>query len=130
LIVDDEPHIINSLMRELHAEKYRILTSSNAEVALQIVRDNRIGVILSDLVMPGMDGITFLNHARLIDPDAIHIVLTAHGTFESVVRSVTKSPIFRYIAKPWSSSDMKSTIASAFEAYEANVECRGGAGSP
>jgi DNA-binding NtrC family response regulator len=125
LIVDDEPHVINSLVRELHGEKYNILTAASAEVALQLIRENRIGVIMSDLVMPGMNGITFLSHARRIDSATVHIVLTAHGTIESIVRSVTESPIFKYIAKPWSQADMRSTIAAAFEAYEAYLECKG-----
>jgi len=125
LIVDDEPHIINSLIRELHGEKYNILTATSAGVALQLIRENRIGVILSDFVMPGMDGITFLNHAGRIDSKTIHIILTAHGAFESVVRTITESPIFKYIAKPWSQSEMKSTLAAAFVAYEANLERKG-----
>ncbi len=122
LIVDDEPPVINSLVRQLHGEKYKILTASNAAFALQLLRDNQVGVILSDLVMPEMDGITFLNRAGHIDSNAVHIVLTAHGTFESVVKTVTERPIFKYIAKPWTQAEMKATIAAAFEAYEANFE--------
>jgi CheY-like chemotaxis protein len=71
LIVDDASPVIHSLLRQHHGGKYNILTASSAEVALQLIRENRIGVILSDVVMPGMDGIAFLNHAGRIDSNQL-----------------------------------------------------------
>lgn len=61
LIVDDEPNTISSLERQLRRASYSIYSANSGEAGLRVLEENDIGVVLSDLMMPEMDGITFLN---------------------------------------------------------------------
>ena len=124
LIVDDEPQILNSLTRELRGEGYRIHTGGDGPAGLEVLRANEIGVVLSDQMMPGMDGIAFLEEARRLKPDAVRIMLTGHGTFESASKAINRSHVFGYLTKPWDAEDLKAKLRSAFEYYELVMENR------
>lgn len=122
LIVDDESNVIKSLKRELMGERYNIFEACDGESGLEILRGKNIGVILSDQRMPGMDGLTFLRKAKTVNPNAVQIILTGYGTFEHALEAINQLKAFGYLTKPWSSSALKSTIASAFAYYELTAE--------
>jgi len=124
LIVDDEPQILNSLKRELKQEGYGIHTAANGPAGLDVVRRHDIGVVLSDQMMPGMDGIAFLEEVKGIRPDAVRIILTGHGTFEYASKAINRSSVFGYLTKPWQPQELKTTIRRAFEHYEIVMENR------
>ena len=124
LLVDDEPQILNSLKRELRDEGYRIHTAEGGQAGLDILKKHETGVVLSDQMMPGMDGIAFLEEARRLKPDAVRIMLTGHGTFESASKAINRSHVFGYLTKPWDAEDLKAKLRSAFEYYELVMENR------
>jgi two-component system NtrC family sensor kinase len=124
LIVDDEPQILNSLKRELKAEGYCIHAAESGRAGLELIGNHDIGVVLSDQMMPGMDGIAFLEEARRMKPDAIRIMLTAHGSFDSASKAINRSNVFGYLTKPWHSEDLKAFLRRAFEHYDLVMENR------
>ena len=124
LIVDDEQQILNSLRRELKAEGYCIHTAENGRAGLEVIGASDIGVVLSDQMMPQMDGIAFLEEVKRRRPDAIRIMLTAHGSFDSASKAINRSNVFGYLTKPWHSEDLKAFLSRAFEHYELVMENR------
>ncbi len=124
LMVDDEPQILNSLMRELRQEGYRIYTANDGPAGLDIVRNHDIGVVLSDQMMPQMGGIAFLEEVGRLKPDTIRIMLTAHGSFESASMAINRSNVFGYLTKPWHSEDLKTFLRRAFEHHDLIMENR------
>jgi response regulator RpfG family c-di-GMP phosphodiesterase len=124
LIVDDEPQILNSLKRELKAEGYCIHTAENGRAGLEVIGASDIGVVLSDQMMSQMDGIAFLEEVKRLRPDAIRIMLTAHGSFDSASKAINRSNVFGYLTKPWRAEDLQASLRRAFEHYELMMENR------
>lgn len=117
LIVDDEPNIIHSLSRQLRRENYNILSAYSGMAALDLLADNDIGVILSDQMMPEMDGVTFLEAAKKKKPDTVRLMLTGQSSIENTMAAVNRSQVFEYLTKPWTADTLRGTIARAFEHY-------------
>lgn len=117
LIVDDEPRVIASLLRELRDADYQIHTAEDGTAGLEILKKEDIGVILSDLVMSEMDGLTFLSKAKSIRPEAIQIILTGHASLNLVLKAINESKVYYYLTKPWSIDILKSSLTMAFERH-------------
>jgi putative two-component system response regulator len=115
LIVDDEENIINNLKRELSGERYDIFSAGSAKEGLELLRGLEAGVLLSDRLMPGMDGVEFLNLVRDQYPDVVRVLLTDHGTSHSAADSHCYSSLFGCLTKPWNPEELKRTLSMAFE---------------
>jgi putative two-component system response regulator len=124
LIVDDEPNVLSSLKREVRQEGYTIYLATQGEAGLDILQNHNIGVILSDQMMPKMDGITFLERAKQRNPDAVRLILAAHESLENAMAAIDRAGVFGYLTKPWSSDELKGTIARAYEHYDLIMENR------
>jgi response regulator RpfG family c-di-GMP phosphodiesterase len=124
LIVDDEPNVINSLDRQLRRDGYIIHSAHSGKKGLRLLNEKNIGVVLSDLMMPEMDGITFLELVKQRKPDAVCMLLTANGSLNSAMDAVNRLQIFGYLTKPWSAQQLKAAIARAFEQYNLIAENR------
>ncbi|MFH1292694.1 MAG: HD domain-containing phosphohydrolase, partial [Pseudomonadota bacterium] len=122
LIVDDEKNVINSLEREFRDEGYIIFSTNSAKEGLDLLKQLDIGVVLSDQMMPGMDGITFLEHLKEYMPDVVRILLTGHGSLDSAMTAINNSQIYSYLTKPWCSDALKGTVARAFDHHNAVME--------
>lgn len=122
LIVDDEPKVINSLNRQLRRDGYTIYSANSGEKGLQLLNEKDIGVVLSDLAMPEMDGITFLGLVKQNKPDVVRMLLTANGSLNNAMDAVNRLQIFGYLTKPWADEELKATIASAFKHYNLIAE--------
>ncbi|MCK5507192.1 MAG: response regulator [Desulfobacterales bacterium] len=122
LIVDDEQNTINSLKRQLRHENYSIYSANSAKAGLECLKENDIGVVISDLMMPEMDGITFLETVKQIKPDVVRILFTAYGTLENAMDCINRSQIFGYLTKPWSPDIISRTIEGAFQHYNLFIE--------
>ena len=122
LIVDDEPNVIHSLKRQLRDEKYAIYSANSGKAGLELLKAQDIGVVLSDYMMPGMDGIVFLESIKQHRPDVVRILLTGHGSLENAMAAVNRSQIFGYLTKPWTPEVLRGTIARAFEHYALVME--------
>jgi signal transduction histidine kinase len=124
LLVDDDPRILDSLKRTLRSEGYRIYTSENGCDGLEILKKNDVGVVLSDQMMPGMDGIAFLEEVRHLKPDTIRIMLTASSSFENASYAINRANVFGYLIKPWQTADLKAFLRRGFEHHELVAENR------
>jgi response regulator RpfG family c-di-GMP phosphodiesterase len=113
LLVDDEVNLLQAMVRGLHGA-YSVVTSGEARAALELLRNDRgFTVIVSDLRMPGMDGVRFLREARQIAPDSVRMLFTGQGDYEDAVNGVNEGAIFRFITKPCPLPDFKSALDAA-----------------
>lgn len=100
LVVDDETAQVEALCRTLEDEGYSVEGFTGARAALTALSADAFDIVLTDLTMPGMDGIAFLNAAREIDPGLAGIVMTGHGTIATAVDAM-KAGALDYILKPF-----------------------------
>jgi putative two-component system response regulator len=122
LIVDDEPNVISSLNRQLRRDGYTIYSANSGKKGLRLLNEKDIGVVLSDLAMPEMDGITFLAAVKQHTPDVICMLLTANGSLTNAMDAVNRLQIFGYLTKPWSAEQLTGTVARAFKQYNLIAE--------
>ena len=100
-IIDDEPTILNALKQLLVIEGYDVEVFDNAADALIKLDRDWPGVILSDINMPNMDGVTFLKNALSIDAEFTVVMLTGHGDISTAVESM-RLGAYDFIEKPFS----------------------------
>ena len=122
LIVDDELNVISSLDRQLRYDGYTIYSANSGKKGLRLLDEKDIGVVLSDLMMPEMDGITFLELVKQHKPDVVRMLLTANGSLDSAIDAVNRLQIFGYLTKPWSFDHLKETVSRAFQHYNLIAE--------
>jgi DNA-binding NtrC family response regulator len=104
LIVDDEPDVVATWARVLERGGYACSTVTDSERALGLLEAERPDVVLTDLRMPGIDGMAVLARAMEIDPDAVVIVITGHGSVEAAVEAM-RAGAFDFLLKPLPSND-------------------------
>lgn len=114
LFIDDEERILRSL-KMLFRGQYEVYTAIDPELALDIIRKEKIHVVVSDQRMPSMLGVDFLRCVKEISPNTMRLLLTGYSDLSAVVNSVNEGEIFRYINKPWNSDEIKETVAKAAE---------------
>ena len=100
LIIDDEEAIAWSLRKACERQGYRVAVAASAEAGLAEARRQPPDVVLLDIRLPGMDGITAMARLARIAPDAAVIIMTAHGNLDTAVRAVSGGA-FDYLAKPF-----------------------------
>ncbi len=118
LLVDDEPSILAAMQRVLHDQGYRILAAARAGDGFELLATNRIGVILSDLRMPGMDGIEFLSRVSRLHPETIRIAMSGYADMDMVTETINRGAIYKFLTKPIDNVVLRQTIAKAFEQFE------------
>ncbi len=117
LIVDDELNIRRVLAALLRREGHEVSTAADGEQALAILQRAPVHVVVTDLVMPKLDGLGLLTRVATDYPDIPVIVITAHGSVDSAVQAL-KAGAFDYITKPFEQEDLKKVIAKAARAHD------------
>lgn len=118
MLVDDEPNILAALRRVFQRENYELVFASSATEALSILEKQPVELIMSDFMMPGMNGSELLREVRERWPQIIRIMLTGHANTDAVMGSIKDGAVYRFILKPWNDDDLRLTIALALEQYE------------
>ncbi|MBN1384970.1 MAG: response regulator [Elusimicrobia bacterium] len=121
LIVDDDPHIRNACAESLKMEGYAIKTAENGEEAIEIIKKDFFNVVITDLKMPGIDGIEVLKQVKRISPETEVILTTAYGTVETAVGAL-KIGAYDYITKPIDLSELDFIIIRCIEKQELAAE--------
>ncbi|WP_443190601.1 response regulator [Pseudomonas indica] len=114
LFVDDERYILMSLS-SLFRSSYRVLSTTDPNEALEIVRREKVDVIVSDQRMPQMLGAELLRRVRRVSPGTMRILLTGYSDMSSVISSINDGEVFRFINKPWTNEEMRTLVASAVQ---------------
>lgn len=116
LIVDDESNILNFLTHGLgpYQDRLNVHAASSGEEALQIIDAQHIALVVTDIRMPGMDGLELIHQAREKNPDARFIVMTAYGNDEALEKSRERG-VIDYIRKPF---EFEAFVKKIFEALK------------
>jgi two-component system, NtrC family, response regulator PilR len=118
LVVDDERSMIEFLEYMLRKEGYDVESSSNAELALEAIgKEPGFDLVISDIRMPGLDGLEFLRFARGQDPETPFIFITAHATSETAIEAL-KLGAYDYITKPFEIEKFKNLVSHALAARD------------
>jgi DNA-binding NtrC family response regulator len=121
LLVDDEPHVVNALRRELLRKPdighdgLEIETFGAPEAALARVResDSAFDIVIADYHMRNLDGVDFLSQVHAIQPEAVRILITGSADLDGAIKAINEARIDFLILKPWSEFDLKGRIALA-----------------
>ncbi|MGD9189772.1 MAG: EAL domain-containing protein, partial [Desulfobacteraceae bacterium] len=125
LLVDDDINVLAALKRMLGTNGYRILTATGTEEAFELLAGNRVGLVVADHYMPGMDGTEFLARIRSLHPSCVRIALTGSANLDIVMDAVNQGAIFKFITKPWQDEQLKDTVDEALQYYRRqNVDRR------
>jgi len=114
MLVDDEERFLTTTQKLLAKKGFEVVTAAGGMEALEKLNSQNIHVVILDVKMPGMDGVTTLKEIKRLFPLVEVIMLTGHATVESAVDGL-KSGAFDYVMKP---ADIDELIAKAQEAYE------------
>lgn len=115
-VVDDEEMVLTSISAYLEMETdYNVVTFTSAEKALEHISNNNVDLVISDYIMPEMDGIAFLAKVREIKPEIPRIILTGYADKENAIKAINEVGLFQYIEKPWDNNDLRIIIRNGIE---------------
>ncbi len=116
LIVDDE-EIVTATLRNLFRleSDYEVVTHSSPAAALAAAATAELDLVISDYLMPEMDGITFLGRVKEIQPQAVRVLLTGYADKENAIRAINSVGLYQYIEKPWDNDKLLMVVKNGLE---------------
>jgi len=116
VIVDDEEMVLKSISSLLELEEsYEVKTFTSPQKALDFIREQSMDLVISDYLMPGMDGISFLSRVREERPMVPLIILTGYADKTTAIKAINDIGLFQYIEKPWNNDDLMIIIRNGIE---------------
>ncbi|WP_415893682.1 HD domain-containing phosphohydrolase [Neptuniibacter sp. PT8_73] len=115
LLVDDEQAVLNSLKRLLRPLRCKVLTTVSPLEALEILRENPVDILVSDMRMPEMGGEEFLEKAAQEFPDIERIVISGYAEAQAAIDAINRGKISRFLLKPWEDSDVLKMVEKGFQ---------------
>lgn len=112
LLVDDDPSLLRLLTLRLEGEGYQVISADCAETALVLLGKNKVDVVLSDLRMPGLDGMALFDEIAKRHPGLPVVLMTAHGSIPEAV-AATQRGVFGFLTKPLNNNDLRDILAQA-----------------
>lgn len=122
LFVDDDVNIVNSFKRTIRTKDLTIFTASNGVEALAILKKEKIEVLVTDIRMPEMDGISLLAESAHLYPDMIRIAISGEADKEDIKKLINHGHIWQYIEKPFNMGYLFVTIKNGYELYLERTE--------
>jgi DNA-binding NtrC family response regulator len=123
LVVDDEANMLKLLARVLGKEGYEVRTAESGSEAMRLMREVEFDLIISDLVMPVIDGMRLMQEVKSRQPDTLFILVTAHGSIGSAVEAI-KAGAFDYLTKPFQKDEVLLSVQKALKFGELHQEVR------
>ncbi|MDI6750180.1 MAG: HD domain-containing phosphohydrolase [Pseudomonadota bacterium] len=113
LCVDDEPSILSALKRLFRPHGFTVLTAGSGQEALELLAQQPVDVVISDMRMPQMDGAQFLEQVFQRWPETKRILLTGYADANATIAAVNLGHIWRYVAKPWNDAELVAAVQQA-----------------
>jgi two-component system response regulator GlrR len=112
LLVDDDPSLLRLLTLRLEGEGYQVISADSAEAALPLLMKNSVDVVLSDLRMPGLDGMSLFDEIAKRYPGLPVVLMTAHGSIPEAV-AATQRGVFGFLTKPLNTNELRDILQNA-----------------
>jgi two-component system, NtrC family, response regulator GlrR len=112
LLVDDDPSLLRLLTLRLEGEGYHVICADSAEAALPLLTKNSVDVVLSDLRMPGLDGMSLFDEIAKRYPGLPVVLMTAHGSIPEAV-AATQRGVFGFLTKPLNTNELRDILQNA-----------------
>ncbi len=117
LFVDDESFILSSINRFLRKETYNKLFAKNGLEALELIRQNNVSIVVSDLRMPEMNGLELISAVKKQNPDILRLILSGSQDIDPIIESINTGEVFRFIPKPVDPPAFKEILNDAIDYY-------------
>ena len=117
LCVDDDSNILAGFRRALRKDFDLHTAEGGDEGITSILKNSPFAVIVSDMRMPGMDGVQFLARVKEITPDSVRVMLTGNSDQQTAMNAVNEGSIFRFLTKPCPPETLAKTLNAAIEQY-------------
>jgi len=116
LVVDDDAAVVQSIADLLELETtHTVLTETSPLRALQLAKVQPVDLVISDFLMPELDGIRFLLEIRRLYPETTLILLTGYADKENAIRAINEVGIFHYLEKPWDNDDLLTIVRTGLD---------------
>ena len=116
VVVDDDPLVTSSLKNFLSLEMdIDPVTFNDSSEALKYIESNEVDLIISDFLMPELDGIQLLSGARKAQPEVPRVLLTGYADKENAIKAINEVQLFQYVEKPWDNSQLRHIIVAGLE---------------
>ena len=122
LFVDDEPNILRAIKRALFSMNITLLLAESGAKALELMEQQDVHVVISDMKMPQMSGAELLEQIANKYPNTFRVVLTGYADIESTIRAVNQGKIHRYLQKPWDNKELVSVVEEGLERIKLKSE--------
>ncbi len=110
LIVEDDPDLREALADTLELSRYRVLVATDGAHAMEVLRDNAVGLVITDVQMPNMNGLTLLHEIKASQPHLPVLLMTAYGVITQAVEAMREGAC-NYLVKPFEVSDLLTQVA-------------------
>ncbi len=124
LFLDDEPSIIDGLQRLFMREDYGIFVTTSPAKAREMLKQEKIKVMVSDYRMPEISGVKFLREVKEQYPPIVKILFTGFTDFSAAEEAINIGEVYRFISKPWKTAELLSTIRQSIEHYDLVLEAK------
>jgi DNA-binding NtrC family response regulator len=111
LFIDDDELILSALRRTMRKEPFACFFTSDPEMAMQIVKAEKIDIVVSDHSMPGMTGIEFFALLVRLHKNVMRVMMTGQADRATTVRAINDGQVHRFLDKPWNDDELKAILS-------------------
>ena len=116
VLVDDEELVLSALRTMLEIDGgFQILEFSDPMQAVEELRRTPVDIVISDYLMPGLNGVDLLRQARALQPEAMRILLTGFAEKQNVIRALNEASVYQYLEKPWDNDQLLMVLRNALQ---------------
>jgi DNA-binding NtrC family response regulator len=116
LVVDDEATVVDTLVTLIELETpHTVVSETSPRKAIELAKVKSPDLVISDFLMPDLDGIRFLLEIRGLYPESTLILLTGYADKENAIRAINEVGIFHYVEKPWDNDDLLTIIETGLD---------------
>jgi DNA-binding NtrC family response regulator len=118
LVVDDEELFIEYIKSMLSGESYNVITASSGKQGLEILKKQRVNLVISEYKIPLMNGLEFLEKVKIIYPDILTVMVTDQADINLAIKAINEAGVYKFLLKPWDDIDFKNTIKRTLKSLQ------------